>query len=171
MYQCCFKYTTVSRKVVLQQTGNKLTRQCRKLLWLMVVFTVAWANLEVFQRGEHSTNTCIRSFSFLVSESPYTSIKKSRTLILPRSTHNASQHCCIDFYTFVGTTFVETAAFASLVFNTQWIIFRILLSENKSVFVQVETILYTCISSKEKKTLWSLIHDFCWIISFLILSL
>ena len=31
--------------------GEKLTRQCRKLLWVMVVFTVARGNLKVFQRG------------------------------------------------------------------------------------------------------------------------
>ena len=31
--------------------GDMLTRQCRKLLWVMVVFTVVWVNLKVFQRG------------------------------------------------------------------------------------------------------------------------
>ena len=33
------EYTAISRKVLLQN-GEKLTRQCRKLLWVMVVFTV-----------------------------------------------------------------------------------------------------------------------------------
>ena len=31
--------------------GQKLTRQCRKLLWVMVVLTVVRGNLKVFQRG------------------------------------------------------------------------------------------------------------------------
>ena len=31
--------------------GQKLTRQCRNLLWVMVVFTVARGNLKGFQRG------------------------------------------------------------------------------------------------------------------------
>ena len=31
--------------------GEKLTRLCRKLLWVLVVFTVAWVNLKVFQRS------------------------------------------------------------------------------------------------------------------------
>ena len=35
-------------------------RQCRKLLWVMVVFTIAFTLVE-----ENSTNTGIRSFSFL----------------------------------------------------------------------------------------------------------
>ena len=30
--------------------GKKPTRQCRKLLWVMVVLTVAWLNRKVFQR-------------------------------------------------------------------------------------------------------------------------
>ena len=43
----------------------------RKLFWVMMVFTVAWVNLKVFSVVEgNSTNTCIRSFSFLVAESP-----------------------------------------------------------------------------------------------------
>ena len=37
-------------------------------------------------------------FSFLVTESPRTSIKQSQTL----TTHNANRHCRVRFYTFVG---------------------------------------------------------------------
>ena len=47
----------------------------------------------------NSTNTCIRSFSFLVVESPWTSIKQNQTL----TTHNANRHCRERFYTFVGS--------------------------------------------------------------------
>ena len=52
--------------------GEKLTQQRRKLLWVMVVFTVARLNLKVFQRDieKETAQTRIRSFSFLVAESP-----------------------------------------------------------------------------------------------------
>ena len=41
--------------------GEKLTCQCRKLLWVMVVLTVAWVILGVFHRGERKQhNTSIR---------------------------------------------------------------------------------------------------------------
>ena len=40
----------------------------------------------------------IRSFSFLVAESPWTSIKQSLAL----TTHSAYRHCRVCFYTFVG---------------------------------------------------------------------
>ena len=79
--------------------GEKRTRQCRKLLWVMVIFIVVWANLTVFHREEgNGTNTCVRFFSFLVAESSWTSIKQSQTLI----THNANRHCRVRFYTFLG---------------------------------------------------------------------
>ena len=51
--------------------GERLTRQCRKSLWVMVVFMVVSMNHKVFRVVErNSTNTCIRSFWFLVAESP-----------------------------------------------------------------------------------------------------
>ena len=79
--------------------GEKRTRQCRKLLWVMVIFIVVWANLTVFHREEgNGTNTCVRFSSFLVAESSWTSIKQSQTLI----THNANRHCRVRFYTFLG---------------------------------------------------------------------
>ena len=60
---------------------------------------VAWANTKVFQpSGKNSTNTCIRSFSFLVAESPWTSITQSQTL----TTINANRHRRARFHTFVG---------------------------------------------------------------------
>ena len=77
--------------------GENLTRQCRKLSWVMVVFTVAWVNLKVFQRGGKKQQTRIRSFSFLVAESPLTLIEQSKTL----TTHNANRHCRVRIYTFV----------------------------------------------------------------------
>ena len=79
---------------------EKLTRQCRKLLWVMVDFTVAWVNLKVFQRGgrKQHRHVWIHSFSFLVAESLWTSIKQSQTL----TTHNANRHCRVPFYTSVG---------------------------------------------------------------------
>ena len=77
-----------------------LTRQFRKSLRVMVGFTVAWANrLKVFQRGGRKQHRHIySSFSFLVDDSPWTSIKQSQTL----TAHNANRHCRVRFYTFVG---------------------------------------------------------------------
>ena len=63
------EYTAVSRSCLTN--GEKLTRQCCRLLWVMVVFTVARVNLKVFQRGERKQHKHVYSFfSFLVSESP-----------------------------------------------------------------------------------------------------
>ena len=77
--------------------GEKLTRQCRKLLWVMVVFTVAWVNLRGFSVVEgNSTNTYWFFLSFLVAESPWTLIKQSQTL----TTHNTNRDCRVRFYTF-----------------------------------------------------------------------
>ena len=79
--------------------GEKLTWQCQKLLWVMVVFTVAWVKLKMFQRGGRKQHKHVFVFfSFLVAESPWTSIKQSQTL----TTHNASRHRRVRFYTFVG---------------------------------------------------------------------
>ena len=53
--------------------GENLTRQCRKLLWVMVVLRLLERTSRCFSVVEgNSTNTCIRSFSFsfLVAESP-----------------------------------------------------------------------------------------------------
>ena len=75
-------YTTMS-KVIMGNDG----------------FTVAWLNLELFSvvKG-NSTNTCIHAFCFLVAESPWNSINRSKTL----TTHNAIRRCCVRFYTLVG---------------------------------------------------------------------
>ena len=47
---------------------------------------------------KETAQTSIRSFSFLVAESPLTSIKQSQTL----TTHNANRHCRVDFFSFEG---------------------------------------------------------------------
>ena len=82
--------------------GEKLTRHCRKLLWVMG-FTLAWVNLMQGASGwwKETAQTSIRSFSFLVAESPWTSIKQNQTL----TSHNANRHCRVRFYTFVGQPF------------------------------------------------------------------
>ena len=74
----------------------------------MVDFKAAWVNLQVTVSAwwKETAQTHIRSFSFLVAESPWTSIKQSQTL----TSHNPSLHCRACFYVhFRGTTFVETA--------------------------------------------------------------
>ena len=43
-------YTAVLSKVFLQ-TGKSLRENVERVLWVMVVFTVAWLNLKAFQRG------------------------------------------------------------------------------------------------------------------------
>ena len=80
--------------------GEKLTWQCQKLLWVMVVFTVAWMSKPqgVSAWWKETAQTRIRFFSSLVAESPWTSIKQSQTL----TTHNTNRHCRVRFYTFVG---------------------------------------------------------------------
>ena len=45
-----------------------------------------------------TVQTRFHFFSFLVTESPWSSIKQSQTL----TTHNANRHCRVRFYTFVG---------------------------------------------------------------------
>ena len=60
----------------------------------------------------NSTNTCIRSFSFLVVESPLTSIKQNQTL----TTHNANRHCRVRFYTFAETAVYKKGLHCALSF-------------------------------------------------------
>ena len=63
-----------------------------------MVFTVLEWTSRCFSVVERkSTNTRIRSFSFLVAESPWTSIKQNQTL----TTHNANRHYRVRFYTLV----------------------------------------------------------------------
>ena len=47
---------------------------------------------------KETAQTSIRSFSVLIAELPWTSIKQSQTL----TSHNANRHCRVRFYTFVG---------------------------------------------------------------------
>ena len=58
-------------------------------------FMVAWVNHMV---ERNSTNTCICSFSWLVAESPWTSINQNQA----PTTHNVNQYCQVHFYTSVG---------------------------------------------------------------------
>ena len=54
--------------------------------------------LSVSALWKETAQTSIRSFSFLVAESPLTSIKQGQTL----TTHNANRHCRVDFFSFEG---------------------------------------------------------------------
>ena len=47
---------------------------------------------------KETAQTLFVFFSFLVAESPWTSIRQSQTLV----THNANRHCRVRFYTFAG---------------------------------------------------------------------
>ena len=83
--------TAVSREVVLP-TGKTLRDNVES-------YYGVWANTKVFQpSGKNNTNTCILSFSFLVAESPWSSITQSQTL----TTINANRHRRVRFHTFVG---------------------------------------------------------------------
>ena len=97
--------TAASRKVVFQ-TGKRL--------WAMVVFTVAWVNLKVLQRGGRKQHKMIRFFLVPCCWITFyrNAIKQSQTL----TTHNANRRCRVRFYT-CGTTFVETAIYAQLTYN------------------------------------------------------
>ena len=65
--------------------GEKLTRQCRKLLWVMVVFTVAWVNLKaVFQRDGRKQHKAVfvLSRSLLLNHlEPQSVLSKARLLL------------------------------------------------------------------------------------------
>ena len=50
-------------------SGEKFTRQCRNLLWVMVVFTLPWEPQGASAWWKETAQTRIRSFSFLVAES------------------------------------------------------------------------------------------------------
>ena len=76
--------------------GEKLTRRYRKLLWVMVVYVCLSEPRGVSAWWKETAQTRIR-FLFVV-ESAWTSIKQSQTL----TTHNASRHCRVSFYTFAG---------------------------------------------------------------------
>ena len=92
LYYSCFEYGSLT-------VEKKLTRQCRKLLWVMMVSQLLDWTWRFFSAVEgHITNTCIHCFSFLVAESPWNSIKRSHTL----TTHNTNRYCRVRFYTFVG---------------------------------------------------------------------
>ena len=51
---------------------------------------------KMFQRGGRKQR--IPSFTFIVAESPWTSIKQNQTL----TTHNSNRHCHLRFYKFMG---------------------------------------------------------------------
>ena len=87
--------------------GEKPTWQCRKLLWVMVVFTVAWVNLKVFQRGGKKQHKHQYSCFLLVLVAKITLKLNQATL----TTHNTNWHCRVRFSHFCGTTFVETVVY------------------------------------------------------------
>ena len=63
--------------------------------WFLRLFEWTSRCFSVVERN--STTTCIRSFSFLVVESLWTSINQNQTL----TTHNANRHCRVRCSTFV----------------------------------------------------------------------
>ena len=76
---CVWKWGTVSTMYIqlfekgCLTNGEKLTRLCRNLLLpVMVVFKVEWTPRCFSVVEGNSTNTCVRSFLFLVAESPWT---------------------------------------------------------------------------------------------------
>ena len=87
--------------------GEKHTRQCRKLLWVMVVFTVARVNLRVFKRGGRKQH---KHVLFLLSRSlPLNHLEpqSSKTkLFLPTMP--------IGIVAFRERTFVETAVYGPI---------------------------------------------------------
>ena len=91
--------------------GEKLTRQCRKSLWVMVVFTVARVNVKVFQRGgrKQHKGVFVLSRSLLLNHLEPQSRKAK--LLLP-----IMQISTVAFFLlhFGGTTFAETVVFPGL---------------------------------------------------------
>ena len=68
-YSACVVYSCFEKGCLT--IGARLTRQCRKLLWVMVILRLLDWTSRCFSVVEgNSTNLCIRSFSFLVAESP-----------------------------------------------------------------------------------------------------
>ena len=96
------------------KNGEKLTQQCRKLLWVMVVFTVAWVNLKVFQRGgrKQHKHVFILSRSLLMNHlEPQSSKAKlllpimpigivayAFTLLWDNLCRNSCMHCIIQLW-------------------------------------------------------------------------
>ena len=77
---------------------EKLTRQCRQ--WVMVVFTVAWLNVEVFQRDGREQHK--KAYSYFLVPCCWIILSlnqanKTRTTLLPT------------LLQFCGTTFIGTA--------------------------------------------------------------
>ena len=106
-------YTTVSSKVA-SRNEERLAWQSRKVLWIMVVLHLLDWTSRCFSVVEgNSINTCIHSFSFLVAESPWNSVKQSQTL----TTYNTNRNCRVLFYTFV-LTFVGQPLSKRL--DTEW---------------------------------------------------
>ena len=87
---------------------EKLTRQCRKLLWVMVIFTVVWMNHKVFQCGGNKQHKHAYSF-FLV---PCCWITMNLNQAKPNSYYTWCQSTLSrTLLYFCGTTFVETAVY------------------------------------------------------------
>ena len=60
LYPTFLKYSCFEKGYLTN--GERLTWQCRKLLWVMEVFTIAWLNLKVFQRGGRKEHKHVHVF-------------------------------------------------------------------------------------------------------------
>ena len=90
-------YTAVSRKVVLQTGKNSHDKLSKDIMGNGGYYSCLNEPQGVLALWKETAHTRIRSFSFLVAESPWTSNKQSQTL----TTHNANRHSGVRFYTFV----------------------------------------------------------------------
>ena len=88
--------------------GEKLTRQCRKLLWVMVVFTVAWVNLKVFQRGGRKQH---KHMYLLLELRPCCQVTLNLNQTSPTFTTLYLSALSRALLHFSGTTFVESAVY------------------------------------------------------------
>ena len=86
--------------------GVKLTRQCRKLLWVMVLLK-DWMNLKVFQHGGRKQHKDMYSF-FLV---PCCWITMNLNQAKPNSYYPYQSTLSRTVVHFCGTTFVETVVY------------------------------------------------------------
>ena len=79
--------------------GEKLTRQCRKVSWVICGFygsLIKPRGVSAWWKETAQTRVFISCFRLVAK--PSTSIKQSLSL----TTHNTNRHCRVRFYTFVG---------------------------------------------------------------------
>ena len=94
---------------------EKLTWQCQKLLWAIVIFMVAWLNLMVFQHGGRKQHKYVYSCFLLPSCSVTLNLNQAKPNSYYPWYQSALSHMPSHFCTlFCGATFVaETAVFIS----------------------------------------------------------